>query len=88
MAQPRLRDVTESSSARLRRINVLFADPEHARSQMAESLFRAVADASAFEVASACTTPGADLTGVAEVLAERGVRFTPRGGPQMAKRPG
>ena len=43
------------------------------RSQMAESLFRAVADASAFEVASAGTTPGADLTGVAEVLAERGV---------------
>jgi protein-tyrosine-phosphatase len=69
-------------------MSVLFADPEHGpRSQMAESLFRAVADASAFEVASAGTTPGADLTGVAEVLAERGVRFTPRGGPQMAKRP-
>ena len=59
-------------------MSVLFADPEHGpRSQMAESLFRATADASAFEVASAGTTSGADLTGVAEVLAERGVRFTP-----------
>ncbi|HEX7172929.1 MAG TPA: hypothetical protein VF365_10015 [Candidatus Limnocylindria bacterium] len=57
---------------------VLFADPDHGpRSQMAESVFRAVVDAGAFDVASAGTAPDGDLAGVAEVLARRGVPFTP-----------
>lgn len=44
---------------------------------MAASLFRAMADADKFDVGSAGTAPGGDLSGVAEVLAERGVSFAP-----------
>ncbi len=59
-------------------MTILFADPEHGpRSQMAASLVRAMADADKFDVASAGTAPGGDLSGVSEVLGERGVSFTP-----------
>jgi protein-tyrosine-phosphatase len=44
---------------------------------MAESLLRAVDRAGTLQVASAGTLPGADFGDVAEVLAERGVSFTP-----------
>ncbi len=44
---------------------------------MAASLLRAVSSDGALQVTSAGTMPGADLTGVAEVLAEHGASFTP-----------
>lgn len=57
---------------------VLFADPDHGpRAQLAAAVLRAADAARAFAVSSAGTAPGGDLTGVAEVLAERGVRFVP-----------
>lgn len=59
--------------------SVLFADPDHGpRSQMAEALLHAaLGGAGALRPDSAGTAPGGDLTGVAEVLAERGIGFTP-----------
>lgn len=57
---------------------VLFADPDHGpRAQMAAAILRRVDAAGTFEVSSAGSWPGGDLTGVAEVLAERGAIFVP-----------
>jgi len=57
---------------------VLFADPDHGpRAQMAAAILGRAGEAGAFEVSSAGTTPGGDLTGVAEVLEERGLSFAP-----------
>lgn len=44
---------------------------------MAASVLRALDRTGTLHVASAGTTPGGDLTGVGEVLAERGINFTP-----------
>lgn len=44
---------------------------------MAAAMLRRADEAGAFEVSSAGSAPGGDLTGVAEVLAERGVSFVP-----------
>jgi protein-tyrosine-phosphatase len=57
---------------------VLFADPDHGpRAQMAAAVLRRVDVAGRYEVSSAGSRPGGDLSGVAEVLAERGVGFVP-----------
>ena len=70
--------MSEPAAAPPPRTTVLFADPDHGpRAQMAESLLRAVDSTGTLQVASAGTVPGADLADVAEVLAERGVSFTP-----------
>lgn len=59
-------------------VTVLFADPDHGpRAQMAAAVLRSADEAGRFEVSSAGTTVGGDLTGVAEVLAERAVSFVP-----------
>jgi protein-tyrosine-phosphatase len=44
---------------------------------MAEALFTSLAATRGFDVSSAGTAPAADLSGVADVLAEHGVSFTP-----------
>ncbi len=57
---------------------VLFADPDHGpRAQMAAALLRRIDAAGRYEVSSAGSRPGGDLTGVAEILAERGAIFVP-----------
>jgi len=62
--------------------SVLFADPDHGpRAQMAAAILRRVDEAGTFEVSSAGSAPGGDLTGVTEVLAERGVSFVPASQP-------
>lgn len=61
------------------RATVLFADPDHGpRAQLAAAVLRAADEGGALEVLSAGTEPGGDLTGVAEVLAERGEPFRPQ----------
>ena len=44
---------------------------------MAAAILQRADDVGAFEVSSAGSAPGGDLSGVAEVLAERGVSFVP-----------
>jgi arsenate reductase (thioredoxin) len=57
---------------------VLFADPDHGpRAQMAAAILQRADGVGAFEVSSAGSAPGGNLTGVAEVLAERGVSIVP-----------
>lgn len=57
---------------------VLFADPDHGpRAQLAAALLRSADEAGAFEVSSGGTAPGGDLTGLAEVLEDRGLSFLP-----------
>lgn len=57
---------------------VLFADANHGpRAQMAAAMLRRADEAGRYEVSSAGSWPGGDLTGVAEVLAERGAVFVP-----------
>ena len=48
---------------------------------MAAAILRRVDEAGTFEVSSAGSAPGGDLTGVTEVLAERGVSFVPASQP-------
>jgi protein-tyrosine-phosphatase len=57
---------------------VLFADPDHGpRAQMAAAMLRRADTAGRYAVSSAGSRPGGDLTGVAGILAERGVSFVP-----------
>ena len=57
---------------------VLFADPNHGpRAQLAAAVLRSADEAGAFEVSSAGAETGGDLTGLAEVLEERGLSFRP-----------
>ena len=59
-------------------MTVLFADPDHGpRGQLAAAVLQAADGVGSFEVSSAGSAPGGDLTGVAEVLAERGISFEP-----------
>jgi protein-tyrosine-phosphatase len=61
------------------RTTILFADPDHGpRAQLAAAMLRAGDEGGALDVSSAGTEPGGDLTGVVEVLAERGVHFDPQ----------